>query len=109
MSRNHDVGAKQETVAELQAELGAALRRERVQQRLDQEALALHAGLTRAAVSRIENGNGGTVATMLAMVRALGRQDWLASLAPHMEVTPMDLISRSRRPPSRVRKTKDGL
>ena len=45
MSRSEDVGAKQETVGELQAELGAALRRERIQQRLDQQALAGHAGL----------------------------------------------------------------
>jgi hypothetical protein len=35
MSRSEDVGAKQETVGELQVQLGAALRRERIQQRLD--------------------------------------------------------------------------
>jgi transcriptional regulator with XRE-family HTH domain len=109
MSRSEDVGAKQETVGELQVQLGAALRRERIQQRLDQQALAGHAGVTRAAISRIENGHGGTVATMLAIVRALGRQDWLASLAPQVTVSPMDLISRSRQMPTRVRQSKDSI
>lgn len=109
MSRNEDIGAKQETIAELQAELGAALRRERIQQRLDQQALAAHAGVTRAAISRIENGNGGTVASMLAIVRALGKQAWLASLAPQVGVSPMDMISRKGSMPTRVRRSKDSI
>lgn len=106
MTRNRDFGSKQDTVAELQAELGAQLRRERISQRLEQQALAARAGVARAAVSRVENGQGGTIGTLLAIVRALGRDDWLAGFAPLVAVAPMDLITRARGAPQRVRRTK---
>lgn len=90
----------------MQTELGAALRRERIVQRLEQKDLAARAGVARAGVSRIENGRGGTIGTLLAIVRALGREDWLATLAPQVDVSPMDLIRRARKTPQRVRNPK---
>ena len=106
MSRDQDPSGKQQTVDELQAELGAALRRERISQRLEQADVAKRAGVGRAGVSRIENGHGGTIATLLAVVRALGREDWLNTLAPNVTVSPMDLIRRTRKTPQRVRRAK---
>jgi transcriptional regulator with XRE-family HTH domain len=106
MSRDQDPSGKQQTVDELQTELGAALRRERIAQRLEQADVAKRAGVGRAGVSRIENGHGGTIATLLAVVRALSREDWLKTLAPHVAVSPMDLIRRERKTPQRVRRPK---
>jgi len=92
MPLNRDISAKQSTVEELADELGVQLRRERIRQRLGQHALAARAGVARAALSRIriENGHGGTISTFLAVVRALGREDWLATLAPEIAVAPME-------------------
>ncbi len=82
------------------------MRRERILQRLEQADVARRAGVGRAGVSRIENGHGGTIATLLAVVRALGREDWLNTLAPKVDVSPMDLIRRARKTPQRVRRPK---
>lgn len=106
MPQLQDIGSAPQTVRELQAQLGAALRRERVRQRLEQQDLAARAGVARAAVSRVENGHGGNIGTVLAMVRALGCEEWLASLAPQAAVSPTDLGRRTRQTPTRVRRSK---
>lgn len=99
------ISKKQSTAAELQRELGLQLRRERIRQRLEQQEVAANAGVARSAVGRVENGGGGTVHTLVSIVRALGREDWLNALAPHVAVMPMDLITRTRKAPQRVRRS----
>jgi transcriptional regulator with XRE-family HTH domain len=106
MSRNQDPAARQPTVDELRATLGAAVRRARVRQQIEQSDLAARAGVARGAVSRIENGQGGTINTLVGVVRALGRDDWLAALSPEVTVSPMDMIRRSKAPPQRVRRSR---
>lgn len=103
MSLNKDASGKQSIVSELLSSLGDQLRQERVRQRLEQRDVAQRAGVARTAVSRVENGQGGTLGTFVAIVRALGKEDWIASLAPQVSVSPMDLITRRRTAPQRVR------
>jgi transcriptional regulator with XRE-family HTH domain len=95
------------SVDDLATSLGEQLRAERVRQRLDQTDLAKAAGVTRAVVSRLENGAGGNVHSLVAVVRALGRTGWLESLKPAITVRPMELIRSPRPPMQRVRKRKD--
>jgi len=95
------------SVEDLERSLGTQLRAERVRQRLDQENLAKAAGVTRAVVSRLENGTGATVHSLLAIVRALGKTGWVESLKPAVAVRPMELIRSQRPPVQRVRKRKD--
>jgi transcriptional regulator with XRE-family HTH domain len=104
MSRDQDSASKQSTVPELLSLIGSQLRQERIRQRLEQQDLADRAGVARTAVSRVENGQGGTLGTFVAMVRALGHDDWISGLAPQASVSPMDLITRQRAAPQRVRK-----
>ena len=99
------ISKKQSTAAELQRELGLQLRRERIRQRLEQQEVAANAGVARSAVGRVENGGGGTVHTLVSIVRALGREDWLNALAPQVSVMPMDSITRARKAPLRVRRS----
>ncbi len=105
MHRNEDVSAKQNTAQELKLLLGVQLRQERIRQRLEQQEVAAAAGVARSALSRVENGQGGTIHTLVSITRALGRTDWLSMLSPQVTVQPMDLIRRTRRAPQRVRRS----
>jgi hypothetical protein len=44
------------------------------------------------ALSSLERGKGSSLKTLVAVVRALGRDDWLQSLAPPVTVSPMQLL-----------------
>ena len=92
---------------ELEKSLGEQLRAERVRQRMGQEDLAKAAGVTRSVVSRLENGTGATVHSLMAIIRALGRTGWVESLKPAVTVRPMELLRSQRPPAQRVRKRKD--
>jgi transcriptional regulator with XRE-family HTH domain len=105
MHRNEDVSVKQSTAQELQQLLGGQLRQERIRQRLEQQEVAAGAGVARSALSRVENGKGGTIHTLVSIARALGRTDWLSMLSPQVTVQPMDLIRRTRKAPQRVRRS----
>lgn len=88
------------TADELAAELGEQLRLQRIRMRLTQGELAAAAGLTRKAIVRLENGAGATVHSLLAVVRSLGRADWVRAFAPAVTISPMELL-RSQKPPLR--------
>lgn len=99
----------QPSVTELMELLGEQLRRQRIRCRLNQQDLAARAGVARSAVSRLENGAGGNIQTLVAVVRALGKLDWLNGFAPHV-IDPMVLlrIQGSLGKRVRVRKDEDG-
>lgn len=97
---------QQQTVEELLFQLGEHIRSERVRQRLEQAQLAAEAGVARSVVSRLENGAGGTMRTFVAVIRALGKADWLATFAPRVTVDPMQLLLSQRPTSQRVKKRK---
>jgi|JI6StandDraft_1071083.scaffolds.fasta_scaffold296568_3 transcriptional regulator with XRE-family HTH domain len=98
---------RQSPVEHLERSLGEQLRAERVRQRLDQEELAKAAGVTRAVVSRLENGTGATVHSLLAVIRALGRTGWIETFKPAVTVRPLEVLRSAAPPQRRVRKRKD--
>jgi transcriptional regulator with XRE-family HTH domain len=76
------------------AELGQELRTLRLRQNLDQRILAERAGVALNAVKRLESGKGATVSSLIRVVRALGRVDWLDTLAPAVSISPMQMLKR---------------
>ena len=76
--------------------IGAALRQLRLARNLSQTELASRAGIGRSAVQNLEAGRG-TLTTLVRIVRALDREEWLASLADTPTVNPLHLPSRSRK------------
>ena len=80
--------------------LGERLRALRLLKNLDQITLAERAGVALSALKRLEGGQGSTVHTLVSVVRALGRSDWLASVAPVPTVNPLTM---PRGKPTRVR------
>jgi transcriptional regulator with XRE-family HTH domain len=80
------------TIEEWEQRLGRQVRVARVAARLDQATLARLANVSVTALANLERGKGSSLKTLVATVRALGRTDWLESLAPPITVSPMQLL-----------------
>jgi transcriptional regulator with XRE-family HTH domain len=90
------------SVADLETRLGEALRAQRLERNLEQATLAERAGVSVNVVKRLESGQGSSVHSLLAVLRALGRESWLNTLAPVATINPLTL-PRAAKPRQRVR------
>ena len=80
------------TVNEWEAEVGDQLRALRLRANLDQRTLAEQAGIGLTALKNLESGKGATVKTLIKMLRALDRVAWLATLAPAVSISPLQML-----------------
>lgn len=96
------------STADLEARLGDQLRLLRLRQNLDQRQLAAQAGVALNVVKRLESGKGATVKSLLKVLRALGRADWLNTLSPAVSISPLQMVKdtpvRQRASPKRGRR-----
>ncbi len=92
------------TTEDWESDIGSQIRRARLDLDISQEELARRANVSLGAVKTIERGDGSTLKTLIRIVRALGRQDWLAELAPEPEIGPFDLLKlrEGRQSPKRA-------
>jgi transcriptional regulator with XRE-family HTH domain len=88
---------------ELEERLGARLRELRILKNLDQKALAARAGVSLNAVRHLETGKGARVNSLVKVLRALDRSDWLETLAPTVSISPLQMLRRGTRERRRVR------
>lgn len=79
------------TIEEFEAGVGAQIKSLRLKQNIDQVTLALRAGCSVSALKNLESGNGSTLRTLITIVRALGREDWLRNVAPMATISPLSL------------------
>jgi len=86
--------------------IGDAIRSLRLGAGLNQAQLAERAGVSIGSVKGIEQGKGSTLRTIIRLVRALDREDWLDSLAPRVTVSPLDMLRSRQEPRQRVRHTR---
>ena len=77
--------------SELEAEFGQQLRLLRLRQNIDQRQLAGQAGVALNVVKRLEAGRGATLKSLIRVLRALGRPDWLNTLAPVVSISPLQM------------------
>jgi transcriptional regulator with XRE-family HTH domain len=84
------------TIAEAEVLLGDHLRRLRIDSGITQEQLADRADLSVKSVRALETGRGGKLSTLIRVLRVLDRDDWLDTLHPEPEVSPMRLLRESR-------------
>ena len=89
------------TTDEWSAELGAQLRQLRLRKQIEQKQLSEMAGVALNAVKNLESGKGATVSSLIKILRALGRADWLQSLAPPVSISPLQLL-KAKQPRQRV-------
>lgn len=78
------------------SQLGEALRDLRLARNLGQHELAQRAGVGRSAVQNLEAGHGN-LTTLVRVVRALGREDWLQSLAATPTINPLHLMPATQK------------
>jgi transcriptional regulator with XRE-family HTH domain len=90
------------TVAEWEALVGEQVRAVRIASNLDQTRLAELADVSVGALSNLERGKGSSLKTVVAVVRALGRTDWLEALARPVTVSPIQML-RAKQKSSRTR------
>ena len=96
------IGARQLSTDEWETDLGRQVRRARLAAGLDQLQLSDSASVSIGALRNLERGNGSTIRTLVRVVRALGREDWLAGLAPVAAVSPIDVFRGAHQPRTRV-------
>lgn len=72
-----------------EAEFGAQVRRARLIEDITQEELATRANITTRTLQKLETGQGSTLTTVIKVLRALGRDDWLGTLEPQPTVSPL--------------------
>jgi len=101
-SKPGQTGSTYATVADLEAELGSKLRLLRLDRNLEQATLAQRAGVSLNSLKRLEHGRGSTTRTLLSVLRALGREDWLKTIAPVATINPLNM-SRGAKPRQRAR------
>jgi transcriptional regulator with XRE-family HTH domain len=92
------------TSVELEELLGSRLRELRLLKNLDQKSLAERACLSLNAVKHLESGKGARVNSLIKLLRALERTDWLDSLASTVSISPMQMLKRGSREPKRARR-----
>lgn len=80
-----------------------SLRQLRLEQNLEQSALAERAGVGLRSLQRLEAGQGSTTRTLLSVLRALGREEWVKTIAPVATINPLTM-PRAAHPRQRVRK-----
>ena len=84
------------TPAEMEAALGEKLKALRLSRKLEQQTLAERAGLSVRALRSLESGQGSTLKTLVSVLRALGRQDWLNTVAPVATINPLTLTREAQ-------------
>jgi transcriptional regulator with XRE-family HTH domain len=95
-----------QTTAEMEIALGASLKALRLDLNIDQQTIAGQAGISIGALKNLENGKGSTVKSLVSVLRALDRTDWLTTIAPVASVNPLShtqsTTPRRRAAPARV-------
>ncbi len=89
------------TVGDLEAQMGGSLRRLRLDRNLEQATLARRAGISLRSLQRLELGQGSNTHTLISVLRALGREDWLKTIAPVPTINPLTM-PRTAKPRQRA-------
>ena len=89
------MGKASETPQELEAALGARLKQLRLSKALDQRVLAQRAGVSVKTLRNLEGGHGSSLKTLMSVLRALGREDWLKTIAPVATINPLHLTRQA--------------
>lgn len=93
------------TPEEMEIMFGQQLRELRLRRNIDQRQFAEQAGVALNAVKNLENGRGATLTSLVKVLRALGRADWLETLAPTVTISPMQML-KAKQPRQRASKSK---
>lgn len=91
------------TTDELLKKVGNAIKTLRLNKNLPRDLLVEDAGVSINALRHLEDGEGATLRTLVQIVQALKKDEWLLSLAPEISINPLHLgKKRARRKVNKV-------
>lgn len=89
----------------LQAIVGQFIQQSRIRQNKNQQQVADAAGINRSTLSQIENGRGGTLLSLIQILRVLNQASFLKVFQVEEKASPMYLAKMEMKKRKRVRKT----
>ncbi|WP_417496255.1 helix-turn-helix transcriptional regulator [Maricaulis sp.] len=95
-----------EPISRIIENLGIRLEAYRISRGIKQADLAASAGISRSTLMRLEAGKGGTIDTLIRVLRALDLTDRLTDLIPDAALKPLDPMSETGQRRMRVRDRK---
>lgn len=84
-----------QTSDELEQLIGDSLKKLRLSRNIGQRLLAERAGVSTRALQGLEISEGSSLGTLVRVLRALGREDWLKTIAPVATVSPMFTVQQA--------------
>jgi transcriptional regulator with XRE-family HTH domain len=84
---------------QIEQKLGERLRNRRLDLNISQEQAAERSGLSRRTITAIENGEGCTLTSLIALLRGLNSLHTLETFLPDPGISPMAMITSMREEP----------
>lgn len=84
------------TPQEMEADLGERLKTLRIHRNLEQTTVAERACISVRTLRNLETGNGSSLRTLVEVLRALGREQWLETIAPVPTINPVMLTREAK-------------
>lgn len=91
------------TTSDWETYIGEQCRSTRIRANLEQEEVATLANISTGAIKNLEGGKGSSLKTLIKVMRALGRTDWLEALAPKISVSPMQMLKTHKKATTRMK------
>jgi putative transcriptional regulator len=88
---------------DIESALGERLEALRLSKNINQSTLAAEAGVSRRTITRLENGEGISLDTLIRVMRALGVVERLDILLPDPDVRPVERVRLKGRERKRAR------
>ncbi|WP_081087797.1 helix-turn-helix transcriptional regulator [Burkholderia stagnalis] len=87
----------------MEERVGERLKTLRIHRNLLQATLAARAGISVRALRDLEAGRGSSLRTLISVLRVLGREAWLETIAPVPTINPL-MLTRKAEPRQRASK-----
>jgi transcriptional regulator with XRE-family HTH domain len=107
MMENTNIKWSDSSDSALQAMIGQFIQQSRLRQNKSQQDVASAAGINRSTLSQIENGRGGTLITLIQILRVLDQVSFLKVFQVEEKVSPLYLAKMELKKRRRSRKTND--
>jgi len=85
------------TTEEIEADFGQQIKALRLRRNLHQIEIAKQAGIALGSLKNLELGKGAILKTLIKVLRALDRLDWLDTFAPTVSISPLQMV-KSHKP-----------
>jgi transcriptional regulator with XRE-family HTH domain len=107
MMENTNISWSESSDIALQAKIGQFIQQSRIRQNKSQQQVADAAGINRSTLSQIENGRGGTLLSLIQILRVLDQLSFLKVFQVEEKASPLYLAKMEMKKRRRSRKSND--